>query len=267
MKTSIKRKLVRVEARTLHIHPTAQRQIVPSKLKRLTEELDLDAIGVLQAVECSIDGVKGIWIIDGQHRLKALLARELGEWSVDVCIHTDVQTPARASEVFLKLNDRVAVSPFDKFENRIKALDTVALGALKCVKDHGLKVDRQVSDGHVCCVSTLLTLYGIDAGVSLNHALDTVIAAWGTTASALEGKLIAGLGMIYKTYDGSIDAPGLVKKLAKYPGGASAVIGDAKGLIRRTHQSTLPRCIAEVVVQTYNAGRRSGKLDPLCGAA
>lgn len=263
MRPSIKRKLIRVEVRSLRIHPTAQRQVVPSKLKRLIAELDLDAIGVLQAVECSIDGVHGIWIIDGQHRVMALMENGLGEWTVDVCIHTDVQSPARASEVFLKLNDRVAVCPYDKFDNRVKAMDPVALGVLRVAKDNGLTVERFVTDGHMCCVSALQSLYSVDSGVSLNLALGAIILAWGRVATSLEGKLIQGVGLLYKTYNGSIDTPGMVKKLARYPGGASALIGDAKGRMRRTRQSTLPRCIAKVILESYNIGRRSGKLDPL----
>jgi hypothetical protein len=262
VKPTIKRKLVRVEVQSLRIHPTAQRQIVPSQLKKLVAKMDLDKIGVLQAIECSIDGVHGIWVIDGQHRVRALLDLGFGEWTVDVCIHTDVQSPARASEVFLGLNDRASVQPFDKFTNRVRALDPIAVGALARVEDHGLTVDRSVADGHVCCVSSLMSLYGLDGGASLSLALGTIIAAWGRTAAALEGKLLFGIGLLYNTYNGSIDTPGLVKKLAKYPGGASAVIGDAKSIARH-RKMTLPRCIAGVILESYNSGRRTGKLDPL----
>ena len=52
----------------------------------------------------------------------------------------------------------------------------------------------------------------------------------------------------------------MIKKLAKYPGGASALLGDAKGIHERRHIS-VARCVAEQVIETYNSGRRSGKLD------
>lgn len=261
-KHKLKRKMIRIEARLLRIHPSAQRDLVPSKLKRLIENLDLDALGVLQAIECSIDGVHALWIIDGHHRVEALIARGLGEWPVDVLVHLDVQSPARASEVFLKLNDRVPVHPYDKFVNRVRAMDDIAVGVLKSVEDRRLTIDRSAGDGRLCCVNALMSLYSIDSGVSLNKTLDTVISAWGRDAATLEGKLIFGIGLLYKTYDGSIDTPALVKKLSKYPGGASAVIGDAKGIMRH-HKRTLPRCIAEIVIDAYNVGRRTGKLNPL----
>src|SRR5690606_15270957 len=105
-----KTKLVKVRADTLAVHPYAQRDLVPSKLKKLMTDLDLDAIGVLHAVEYPIRGQAKLWVIDGQHRLHALLEHGFGEWEVEVKIHVDVDNDARASQLFLKLNDRSPVS-------------------------------------------------------------------------------------------------------------------------------------------------------------
>lgn len=263
MKKTIKRKIVRIAAQELRIHPTAQRNIVPSKLKQLIENLDLDAIGVLQAIEGTIDGERGIWIIDGQHRQKALLARGLGEWMVDVCVHLDVDTASRASEVFLKLNDRASMHPMDKFENRVRALDPIAVGVMQCIAERELKLARSTADGVLSCVNALYDLYKVDDGVSLKNTLDTVISAWGRSAAALEGKLLTGIGIVYTVFDGKVEKGTLEKKLAKYSGGASAILGDAKGLRARLKSRTLSRTVADVVIECYNSGKRSGKLDPL----
>jgi hypothetical protein len=257
-----KSKIVRVEARQLRIHPFAQRQLVPAKLKKLMAEIDLDAIGVLHAVEYAIDGVIGIWVIDGQHRLRCLMENGLGEWVVEVKVHTDATDHARASALFLKLNDRSPVAVFDKFENEVSAGAPWALSAIEILKQHGLKVTRGSNDGCACCVSALRSLYSRDNGRVLDLTIKTVIAAWGRTAPAMEGKLLEGIGALYETYNGSVDQAALVKKLAKYPGGASALMGDAKGL-RQFRKTSLSRCVAERIIETYNAGRRVGKLDPL----
>jgi hypothetical protein len=257
-----KSKFVRVEAQSLRIHPFAQRELVPSKLKKLMAELDLDAIGVLHAVEYEIGGVHAIWIIDGQHRWRALMEHGFGEWEVEVKIHLDVTDNARASELFLKLNDRAVVSPYDKFDNEVKAAFPAAVGIVQILQDRGLRVTRNAADGRVCCVTAMKKLYLADEGRSLRLTLDTAVAAWGKTASAVEGKLIEGLGLVYSTYNGSIDRAAMVKKLAKYPGGASALIGDAKGL-KNLRKTSLSRCVAEKVIETYNAGRKTGRLNPL----
>lgn len=257
-----KSKLVNVRADTLAVHPFAQRDLVPSKLKKLTSDMDLDALGVLHAVECVIKGETKLLVIDGQHRLRALQDLGFGEWIVEVKVHLEATDDAKASALFLKLNDRSPVSPYDKWQNEIKAKVAEAINANAIVMKHGLKVSRQAGDGNVTCVSALKKIYTVDAGASLDKAIGAITAAWGTKASALEGGLIKGVGQVFARYNGLIDDPALVKKLAKYSGGASGLLGDARGLMEY-RKATLSRCIAERVVDTYNLGRRVGKLEEL----
>ena len=139
MKPLSRSKFMRVEARSLRVHPLAQRRLVPSKLKKLMADLDLDAIGVLHCVEYEIDGVLAIWIIDGQHRWRALMDHGFGEWLVEVKIHTEVTDNARASELFLKLNDRAVVSPFDRFQNEVGAHMPAAVGATRILQARDLR--------------------------------------------------------------------------------------------------------------------------------
>lgn len=257
-----KSKVIRIEAQKLIIHPRAQRELRPAKLKQLMSEMDLDAIGVLHGVEYEIDGVTAIYIVDGQHRLRALLDLGLGEWIVEVKVHLDIKDDARSSEIFLKLNNRVPVHPFDKFDNARKAGHADAIGITKIVTDHHLKISRQGASSNLTCVTALTTVFAYDGGQALTNTLDTCIQAWGRTAAALEGKLIEGIGILYKTYNGSIERPVLIKKLAKYPGGASGLIGDARGM-RQYRKASVSHCIAERIIEVYNLGRKVGKLESL----
>jgi hypothetical protein len=254
-------KVVRVQARTLRIHPSAQRLLVASKLKQVAKDLDLDAIGVLHGVEYEINGERAIWLIDGQHRHRVLMDEGLGDWIVEVKVHLDVTDDARASELFLKLNNRTAIHPFDKFENARAAGHPDAVGITEIARQFDLTINRRSDDGLLCCVTVLERVFHFDGnGAVLGLALETLTAAWGRTASAVEGKLVEGLGMLYQHFNGAIDRPVLVKKLAKYPGGPSALIGDARGL-RDLRHATIARCVAEQVVATYNAGRRVERLE------
>lgn len=259
---AFKTKIIRIEAERLRIHPFAQREITKAKLKAMRAELDLDAIGVLHAVEYEINGETAYWIIDGQHRQKALVEEGLGEWQVEVKVHLDVKDDARASELFLKLNQRASVHPFDKFLNAVKAGRPAAVAITNIAATHQLRVERTSRDGLICCVTILEKIFNFDDGDALNATLQTIIAAWGRTAAAVEGTVIGGLGLIFKTYNGSIDRPALVKKLAKYPGGASGLIGDARGL-RKVKHASISRCIADQIIDIYNVGRSSNRLDPL----
>lgn len=255
-------KVTKIRADQLQPHPLAQRELVPARLKKLKEHLDLDAIGVLHVVQYPIGGKNGSWIIDGQHRWRALMDHGLGEWEVEVKVHLDAKDDARASALFLRLNDRSPVSPFDKFVNELKAKDEDAIGMNDIALSHGCKISRQSADGCIAGITHMRSAYRIDSGKSLEKALSTIIGAWGKRATGLEGKTIQGVTMVYARFNGVIDQPALASKLAKYPGGPSALVGDARGLIEYTKNS-LVSSIAQRVIDTYNKGRSAGKLDPL----
>ena len=244
-------RIVKLPAGKLKIHPVAQRRLVPAQLKKRMADIDLDAIGVLHGVESGDD----VLIIDGQHRVVALQQHGFGEWVVEVMIHETDGSVARASELFLTLNARSTVSAFDVFVNEVAASDSVAVGSKAVVERYGLKVDRQSGDGHVACVTTIKKVWAIDRGETLADTVEVLTEAYGKSAAAFEGKLVEGLSLVCAAHNGSLDRPALIKKLAKYPGGASGILGDAKGL-KKIRRSSLGRCVAETVVEAYNAGRR-----------
>jgi hypothetical protein len=60
-------------------------------------------------------------------------------------------------------------------------------------------------------------------------------------------------------HTGRIDDAALIQKLAKYPGGAAALHGDAKGRVAY-RRSNVSRCVTEIIEELYNSGRRSGRV-------
>lgn len=243
----------------LRVHPTAQRKLIPATLKKVDKSLDLEAIGAMHAVRYRIDGTLATWIVDGQHRWTVLRDAGLDDVEVVVMLHKSIRSDGAASDLFLKLNTRSAMSAFDAFFNELSAQQTDALGVAAICQKSGLEIERFGADGKIACVSTLKTLYRKDEGESLTRTLSALTAAYGHTASAVEGKLVDGLGRVFATYNGQVDSATLVKKLSKYPGGASALLGAAKGL-RDYRGAPLGRCVGEVIVETYNRGRRAEKL-------
>ncbi len=257
-----KSKLIKVRADELVVHPVAQRTIVPANLRRITATMDLDAIGVLHAVEYPIMGKTRLYLIDGQHRWKALMDLGFGEWQVEVKVHMDITDDKAACDKFLKLNKRAVVCPYDTYIQELHAGYQDAVGSAAIARRHGLRISNQSSDASLCCVSSVKRLHAMDAGKTLDVTLQVILGAWGSKAAALEGKLLEGVGAVFAKYNDTIDKSTMMKKLAKYPGGPSGLIGDARG-IREYRGSTLSRCVAERVIEHYNAGRRSVRLEPL----
>lgn len=261
MNNQSRNRIVYVEARSLRIHPTAQRDgVVKAKVRKFERTMDLDALGTFHAVEYPINGEMALWIIDGHHRLLALLNVGLGEWLVRVEIHVDAASEARASDLFLKLNDRSLPKTFETFRNEIQANRPEAVGLDGVVQAANLHICSSAGDGNIVCIDALKRVYALDP-IALARALDLVTRAWGLTASAVEGKTIEGIGHVFATYGDAVDRPGLTRKLAKYPGGASGLLGHARGIAASTGR-TLWRSVADVVIEVHDRGHSSGRLRP-----
>jgi hypothetical protein len=255
--------MVKLLASTLEIHPVAQRGVLPSRIKEMEKCLDLDALGVFHAVEYERAGKRGIWVIDGQHRLLAMKERDVLEFPVDVMIHLDVKDDARACALFLKLNKRASVNPYDMFTNELAAKFPPAVGIAEICKESGLPIVRGGSqDGRIVCVCSLKKVWAYDAGITLKRTLEVSINAWGANAHAVEGKLIEGLAAVIFRYDGKLDLSALTTKLAKHPGGASGLIGHAR-TFSEMRKKPVSRALSQLVIDIYNSGKRVTALDPL----
>lgn len=101
-----------VKVRDLSFHPVAGRRLVPKFLRELKANLNLECIGLIHAVQYEIDGKNAIWVVDGKHRVQALLDKGFGESRVRVQIHLNVTDDVEACRLFLGLNDsQPSVSP------------------------------------------------------------------------------------------------------------------------------------------------------------
>lgn len=247
------------EARTLRLHPTAKRALVRAKAKKITNELDLDAIGTLHAVDVEVNGERALYLVDGYHRLTALLDRGMGEWLVDVMIHKDVTTGAQASALFRKLNYRSGLDAITDFDQAVLAGEPAEVAITLIGERHGFKIGKGASEKVLCCPASLRQVFAADHGNSLDKTLAVATTAWGHTPGAVEGKLLEGIGRVFAANNGSIEQSVLVEKLAKYPGGAAGVLGSAKSL-KALRSHSLSRCIADVVIEVYNKGRPKNRL-------
>jgi len=235
--------------------------LVPSKVKQLAKDLDLDAIGAIHAIECAVNGLMGTWVIDGQHRIAALLDRGLGDWPVDVIIHAGITSDDQACRLFLRLNDRSPVGSYDKYAAALLAGDSVAIGMTHEAEARGIKIARYTASHTIAAVAAARNAYRIDSGLSYGAALDVLLAAWSGRKESLEGALIHGLSLFLLRHGASVDRDSLVKKLAKYQGGPTNLLGAAKGRMKVMTLSTVPAVVAEIIA-VYNVGRRTQAITP-----
>lgn len=239
---------------SLRCNSRVQRATIPARVKKLEREWNLNKVG---AITVSVHD-RAAWIIDGQHRWLAAMERGLGDTKAFCHVYRGLSEKDEA-ELFLALNDSRTVSSLDKYLVGIVAEDETCLGIRDTLAKHGLKIGT--SNGDVRCIAEAVSLYEKSPEM-LDDVCATLTGAWGTRATALERVIVAGLGIVLGRYNGELDRSVLVTKLAKYRGGPGALCGDARGLTDYRPIS-VRRAAAEIIVDTYNKGRGSGRLAPL----
>lgn len=245
----------------LHIDPRVQRDIIPTWVKKLADDLRPEAIGTLVVSKRKLPSGKAkLVVLDGQHRLQAL--RDLGMTDHEVMceVHLGLDLAGEAG-LFRRKNKHRLVGPYDDYVKGVTEQEPECMAIHKVLTERGLKVTQQTAPGSVRAITAVREVYrsGED---NLAATLDILTAAYGTTIDAMEGSLIQGVGVLVNRYNGELDRAALIRKLAKRPGGPLKLLGDARGA-KDLFGTTVPRCVAMVARETYNRGRNAGKLPPL----
>jgi len=244
----------------IRVDPIYQRGCVPAWVSRLADRWDENAIGMI-CVSRRSDGL--FYVIDGQHRYEAAL--RVGVDLLPAEIWHNLTVPEEAA-MFLQRNDARAVRAFDKFLAAVEAGSPDQCDILKIVHAAGWELGDQDADGTIRAVNALERVYGATADETkdrrpeaLRVTLETLKRAWGSDQDAAAGYLLDGLGKFIIRYDDQIDLDVLIRKLSKYDGGPTALVGRSKEL-RSFIRTTVPNCVAELIVELYNTGLRTRKL-------
>jgi hypothetical protein len=243
----------------INVDETVQRGLIPARLKKLAEELDLDALGVVTVSQR--DNGEYV-VIDGQHRLAALKEHEMGEWDLTCNVYRHL-TLAQEAALFRRLNDTRKITSYDDYSKGLVEGDPEIVAINGIVQRHGLKVRNYGHDGTVTCVTKIRQLYqskdGLPAGQNLDEALEVSLGAWGQKAAAVEKSLLGGIALVLRKHP-DIDKRSLTEGLAKFGGGAAGVLGKAR-LFKEVKAASIEKLCGEVIVENYNKRRRQGKLD------
>lgn len=243
----------------LRVDPAYQRGLKAPHVKRLADGWDENAVGLL-CVSLRSDGL--YYIIDGQHR-------HAGGLTVGVeylpCEVWHGLTPSEEAAMFIERNATLNVRAFDKFRAAVEAGKPDQCEIQKVVESAGWILAEDQGDRKIRAVASLERVYGAGREDEPRHperlrtTLEVLHRAWGYDQDAASGHLIDGLGRVVGRYGDELDHEVLIRKLAKYPGGPLALVGRAKEL-RAFINTTVPNCVAELIVETYNRGLRSSQV-------
>lgn len=239
---------------TLTVDPAVQRDLDQSWVRALTAAWDPD---VAHGVKISLraDGTKVI--LDGQHRRAAATQAGHGADKVECVVYRNLtgQQEARLFRLFNTFKNPNAV---DLFRIALTEGDPVAIRLDKLITKHGMRVASGGYANGFRSVKALRRLYEADA-VAAERTLDVAVRAWGPYPESVAVQVIDGLGAVARRYGDAVDYDDLRSRLAKRPGGATALLGQARGLAQISTVS-VHQALAEIVVNTYNRNRRTRKL-------
>ncbi len=244
--------------RSLSFDPSYQREISPAKIKKLVREWNDEAVGVIHV---SIRENDGAYVVDGNHRVHAAIEKGLSEMKAACLVYRDLTQEAEA-QLFLSLNDQKTISIYDRYKAGLIAKDPVCIGIRRTLDHYGLAISNGSTEGSVRCIGEVMDIYKKDPR-SLDAVCLILTEAWGTRITAFENVVVGGVGKVVGRYNGELDQSVLVKKLAGYRGGPSALAGDARGLSDYRPGTGVKRAAAEIIIETYNRGRRKGQLAAL----
>jgi hypothetical protein len=234
----------------MRVSPLAQRELNQARVDKLAASFDPEQLGA-PTVNLR-DGC--YYLIDGQHRVEALLAIGWGDQQVQCWTYQGL-TEAEEAAKFLALNDTLTVHAFAKFTVGVHAGRTEDCDIDRIVRAQGLRISRQNGGGAIGAVGTLRRVYRRGPAV-LARALRIIRDAYGDPG--LDASVIDGLGLLCRRY-ADLDETTAITRLTAAPGGVHGLLGKAENLRKQTGNPKA-HCVAAAAVEIINRGRGGTKL-------
>lgn len=200
------------------------------------------------------------WICDGQHRIYALRQNGFKDELLDCQVFDDL-TDAEMADIFLGLDDRRAVSPYDKFHIACTAGHLRELDIQRTVETQGLKISQTKSDDSIAAIGATGKVYDLSGPVVLGQTLRTIKAGFSGDPHAFDASVIECVGLIFNRYNGKTNEKDLAARLAELPNGVRGLLRRAEAQRQRTGNQKA-QCVAATAVDIYNKGVERSKRLP-----
>jgi hypothetical protein len=240
----------------IRVNPLAQREMVQARVDKLVAEFDPEQLGAP-----TVNARAGhYFVIDGQHRMEALKTWLGDDWEKQQvqCFCYEGLSEEEEAEIFLKLNDTLAVSAYAKFKVAVQAGRPDESEINRIVQQCGLRVSLDKNHGAVSAVGTLVRIYRRSDPQTLARTLLIIRDAYGD--AGLEAMVLDGLSLVCQRYNGQLDDSALVTRLSKAHAGVAGLLNKAE-VLRQQTGNPKGHCVAAAAVEIHN-GTRGGKKLP-----
>lgn len=236
----------------MRVNAVAQREFKQHRVDHLVSHFDLEQMGTP-----TVNHRGGLYyVIDGQHRVKALEAIGYGDQQVQCWLYQGL-TEAEEAEKFLKLNDSLAVDALPKFQAAITAGRPDETAVHRIVQGSGLRIGNLRQPRTVMAVATLLRIYRTGGPDVLRRTLRIAYESFGD--AGLDSLVISGIALLCQRFDGQVDDDAAIAQLSSIRNGVGGLMQQVAILGQQTGKQKT-QCVAAATVDFYNKGRRSKRL-------
>lgn len=247
--------ITQVKVDDLTVDPKVQRQLDTRRVRKLADGWDRHMVGIL-TVSRRLNG--DLVVLDGQTRWEAARLANVKELRAEVF---EGLSEAKEAEIFLKHNDRKAVTPRDRFRLAVVACEEKALRIRDIAAAHGWYLQGMPNPGKArpfASITAAEKIYEADGGKALRRTFAVIDNAWGNQPGAVCSETLYGIGELFAAHPTGIDAAGLATKLGKM--GLNAYLAACADR-RRTHPGqSIRSASAGWTKELYNRGRRTHRL-------
>ncbi len=262
-----------IPANQLTIDPRVQRQLDPSRAARIAADWDDLMVGVItvshrrhRGFAVTSDGSEAMEefvVLDGQTRLAAL-RQVCGEGTTSCTMLAQVHTGLHLKEeaaIFLKHNNRKAVTPLDNFRISLMAEEQWAQDIANIAAAHRWAVQGTDVPGvrkFSAIKAAEKIYYTDDTGRNLTRVFDVIDSAWPKVPATVCGETLYGIGQLHSRHEG-LDTSSLVHKLAVM--GFNKYYSSVHDTYRASHSVSLAQAAYARTLEIYNSGRRSKRIE------
>lgn len=184
-------KLIKLAPNEIKADPDYQRDLDQRRVDAMAKDFQPNLIGV-PPVSKRTDG--SYWVIDGQHRIKVLIAVGKGDVPISVEAHEGL-SQCEEAQMFLRLNQgRKAIKAINRFKTRLVAEDPVAIDIKAILKKVGCRITTGKQKGGVSAIEAVEFAY---YKANLESTMRALFAWLDGDPDAFDNGLIRGVSIFF----------------------------------------------------------------------
>lgn len=255
--TSATAELRWVAANELHVDHNYQRTLRPMFIRKIVKEFDPLLLGVLYVSERA-DGT--LWVIDGQHRLEAVLS-VYPLMMMHCIVYQGLDSSDEARLFWLMQKNRRGITAMEQFVSRVHARDPKALDIMRAMTEANVApVTYKVANDQMRLRSSrafaaLEQVFDWMGHEGLVDVLTVIGDAWESERDAFRADHVLGVGVLLRRFP-NLDRKRLVTKMRAVPPAdirREAKRQESMSIVSMRHGESVARALSMI----YNRGLRN----------